>query len=186
MADSIFNLIKARRSIRAYGKKHIPIRDIELCAEAARYAPSACNSQPWKFIIVTEPSIKKKISEKAFSGIFKMNSFAKYADAYIIVISDTLKFPAWLGGKLRGTDFRKIDTGIACSHIILQAQELGIGTCVLGWFNERVIKRSLHVPLNKKVELIIALGYTDQGSFMKGKNLKDKKQTIFSNTYDPL
>ena len=128
-------LAKERRSIRAYQKKSITREDLELCVEAARYSPSACNSQPWKFIVIDDDSTKEDVAKNAFSGLYNMNIFAQEAAAYVAVVSEKTNFTAWLGGKIRNTDFRHIDIGIACEQFVLQAQELGIGTCILGWFN---------------------------------------------------
>ena len=143
-------LAKNRRSVRKYMNKLIKHDNLELCVEAARYAPSACNSQPWKFIIVNNSPEIDKIKKNAFNGIYKMNTFAKDASAFIIIISEKMKIAAWLGSKISRTRFRSIDIGIACSHIALQAEDLGIGTCILGWFNARRIKQALSIPRSKK------------------------------------
>ncbi|MFH1395163.1 MAG: nitroreductase family protein [Candidatus Omnitrophota bacterium] len=180
--DTFHELAKTRRSIRAFTKQDIKNEDLRLCAETARYAPSACNSQPWKFTIINDPLLKEQIAKKVISGIYKMNSFAADASAYIAIIKEPIKMPAWLGGKIRNTNFQQIDIGIACSHLILQAQELGIGSCILGWFNERKLKRILKVPFSKKIELLIALGYTS-GKTLSEKVLKDKSKTVSFNQY---
>ena len=175
-------LAKTRRSIRAYEKRDITREDLRLCVEPACHAPSACNSQPWKFIIVDDPSVRKDISQTAFSGPYEMNAFASDASAFIIICTEETKFPAWMGGKLRNTDFRKIDLGIACSHIVLQAHELGIGTCILGWFNEKKIKKILSVPASRRIELVISLGYSAQ-KVIHEKDLKEGKKVLSFNTY---
>ncbi|MBD3426251.1 MAG: NAD(P)H nitroreductase [Candidatus Omnitrophica bacterium] len=175
-------LAKTRRSIRSYQDRAIPHSDLELCVEAARLAPSACNSQPWKFIVVEDPDTKNKISEKAFSGLYQMNSFAKKAASYIVIVAEKMKFPAWCGNKLRKTDFRRIDIGTACDHLVLQAQELGIGTCILGWFNEKEIRKILSVPRTKKIELVISMGYPS-ASPTHTKELKQKSDAVSFNKY---
>jgi len=180
--QTFLDLIKQRRSIRAYEARPIAREDLELCVEAARYAPSTCNAQPWKFIAVDDANTKTAISKHVFSGFYNMNSFAKEAAAFVAVVSERTKFPAWLAGKFRSTDFRHIDIGIACAHIVLQAQELGIGTCVLGWFNEKKFKKILSVHPLKKIELVIALGYPKDAQLHE-KALKDKKETVSFNKY---
>ncbi len=126
---TFIGLAKSRRSIREYDGSRIERTDLESMIEAARYAPSACNSQPWRFIIVDDPSKKKTLAKEALSGLHSMNSFAHDASAYIVILSDRIKPFAWLGQKIKNTDFRRMDIGIACSHLILQAQDIGIGTC---------------------------------------------------------
>jgi nitroreductase len=180
---TLIQLVRSRRSVRSYDRREVRRSDLELCVEAACHAPSACNSQPWKFIIIDDPAKKKAIAKDVLSGLYSMNSFAGEASAFIALISEKVKFPVWVGGKLRNTDFRRIDTGIACGHLILQAQELGIGTCILGWFNERRLKKILSVPSSKKIELVIALGYPAQTEELHEKRLKDKSEVASFNKY---
>jgi nitroreductase len=179
---SFLKLAKKRRSIRSYTDKKIERKDLELCVEAARYAPSACNSQPWSFVIIDS---RKKVSQVAKACVYGppgLNSFAREARAFIAIISERQTLPAWLASKLRRVDFRDNDIGIATSHIVLQAQELGIGSCILGWFNEGKIKKILSVPFHKKIELIIAMGYPADIELAE-KKLKEKDKVVKYNSY---
>lgn len=176
------DLVKSRRSVRVYDKRNIKREDLELCIEAARHAPSACNSQPWKFIIIDDIAKKELIAASVLSGLYSMNTFAHKADVFIAIVSEKIKFLSWLGAKLRKTDYRHIDIGIACCQLLLQAQELGIGTCILGWFDERRLKKILSVPPVKKIELVIALGYPKNAK-PADKYLKDKSEIISFNKY---
>lgn len=154
-------LVKKRQSVRKYMPKPVPRQALERCLEAARLAPSACNSQPWSFAVVDDPKIKEELSGKAFSGIYSMNSFAKAAPVIIVVISERSNYAAKLGGFFKGTQYNLIDIGIACEHLILQAEEEGLGTCLLGWFNESEVKKILNIPKNKKVDILISIGYPE-------------------------
>ncbi len=180
---AFLELAKSRKSVRAYDNRCVRRKDLELCVEAACLAPSTCNSQAWKFIIIDEHAKREAVAKTVFSGLYKMNAFASEAAAFIVQISERVKFPAWVGGKLRNTDFRRIDAGIACAHLILQAQELGIGTCILGWFDEKRLKKILSVPSGKKIELVIALGYPAQPEQLPEKRLKDKNEVVSFNKY---
>lgn len=155
----LLDLIKKRRSVRKYIDKPIPRNDLLKCIEAARLAPSANNSQPLKFIIIDDPLLKDKIGKKAFSGIHSINKFAKDAPALIVVVSEKEIFSSAIGGYLQGTNFYLIDIGIACEHLVLQAAELGIGSCWIGWFNGNAIKKILKIPKLKRIDAIISLGY---------------------------
>ena len=179
---NFIDLVKTRRSVRSFDPRSIKREDLELCVEAGRHAPSACNSQPWKFIVIDDEEKKEAVKTKVFSGIYQMNTFARNADAFIVLVSEKTKTTAWLGQKIRNTDFRKIDTGIACQNIVLQAWELGIGTCILGWFDEKRIKKILSVPLFKKIELVIAMGYPSGVEFPE-KKLKDRDEVMSFNEY---
>ncbi len=166
---SFSDLIRKRRSTREFDRtKKISRKNLISCAEAGRMAPSACNSQPWKFIIIDSPDKIEAIRKDVISGPYNMNRFAGNATAFIAVCASKTKLPAWLGSKLKGTDYRSIDIGGACQYITLQAEDIGISSCILGWFNERKLKKILKVPFSVKIELLIALGYTrGTGSYEK-------------------
>lgn len=159
---ALLDLLKHRKSVRDFLDKPVEREKIMMCLEAARVAPSTCNSQPWKFIIVDDRELKNKLCRTAFSGIYRMNSFCKTAPVVVVVISEKSKFLARIGGFFRGIKYYLIDIGIACEHFVLQAEELGLGTCWIGWFDERAVKSILNVPRSKKIDILIALGYYDR------------------------
>jgi nitroreductase len=132
---------------------------IELCLEAARLAPSACNAQPWKFVVADDPELKARLARAAFSGIFSMNSFAARAPAIVAALALPGSFLPRLAGSLQGKQYRLIDLGIACEHFILQAAELGLGTCWIGWFDARKVKKLLDPAVKGDPVALIAVGY---------------------------
>ena len=152
-------LIQKRRSVRRYSGRAISKEDIRKCLEAARLAPSACNSQPWTFMVIDDPALKDRVAGKIFSGIYSMNKFAKEAPVLVAVISEKGKFLSRVGGQVRDTQYYLVDIGIACEHFILQAQELGIGSCWIGWFDEKALKETMKISKDKKIDIVIALGY---------------------------
>ncbi|MFC1951985.1 nitroreductase family protein [Chloroflexota bacterium] len=156
------DLLKHRKSIRGFLDKPVERDKILTCLEAARLAPSACNSQPWKFVVVDDSQLKNKLCDAAFSGIYSINTFCKTAPVIVAVISEKSKFLAGIGGMLRDTKYYLIDIGIAIEHFVLQAEELGLGTCWIGWFNEGAVKPILNIPRSKKIDIVIALGYYDK------------------------
>jgi nitroreductase len=156
---NFLDLVKKRQSVRKYAPRPVPRDAIERCLEAARLAPSACNSQPWSFIVLDDEGLKNEVAEKAFSGAYKMNSFAKAAPVLIVVVTERSTYFARLGGFFRGTQYNLIDIGIACEHFVLQAAEEGIGACWMGMFHEKAVKKILGVPKDKKIDVIISLGY---------------------------
>ena len=164
-------LVRQRRSVRKYSPKPVPREIIDRCLEAARLAPSACNSQPWSFIVVDEEKCKNRLAEEAFSGAYSMNAFAKSAPVLIVVVTERSGYIARLGGYFKGVQYSLIDIGIACEHLILQAEEDGLGTCWLGWFNEKAVKKALDLPNDKKVDIIISMGYPVEQEY-RDKNRK--------------
>ena len=152
-------LVHKRRSVRRYSDRPVAKEDILRCLEAARLAPSGCNSQPWHFIVIDEAGLRKRVAERIFSGLYNMNKFAREAPVLVAVVSEKEKFLASFGGQVRDTSYCLVDIGIACEHLILQAQELGIGSCWMGWFDEKALKEELKISPDKKNDIVIALGY---------------------------
>jgi len=171
-------LARARYSSRSYKSDPVEREAVERCLEAARLGPSACNSQPWKFIVCNSDPFRQTLVEQAFSGIYSMNAFAKKAPVIIAVVRQSSQYASKLGGMFRGTDFSLLDIGMACEHLVLQAAEEGLGTCILGWFNEKNVKKLLDLPFSAKVDLLISLGHpAEKGSRPKNrKNLDDIRE----------
>lgn len=126
------------------------------CLEAARLAPSACNSQPWKFVVVDEPELLKEMASAA-AGM-GMNKFAAQAPVIVAVVLEKMNFTASIGSVIKDKEYSLLDVGIAVEHFCLQATELGLGTCILGWFDEKKVKKLLGIG-NRRVPLLITLGY---------------------------
>lgn len=151
-----YELAKLRESTRKYGENKIKREDIIKCIKAASVAPSACNSQPWKFIIVDDDSIVQKFSSFLRSKIVSINKFTSNCKSFVVVVEEPSKLV--LGGKFKNLKFAKIDIGLATENFCLQAAELGIGTCIMGMFHERKVKNILKIPNDRKVRLVIAVG----------------------------
>ncbi|MFC2097494.1 nitroreductase family protein [Bacteroidota bacterium] len=152
-------LAKIRQSVRKYSDQSVDREKIELCLEAARIAPSASNSQPWYFIVVDEPELKEKVAKETFGTIFSFNHFTMQSPVLIVVITEKSKTITRIGQKIKNKIYNQYDVGIASEHFCLQAAELGLGTCLLGWFNEKKLKKVLSMPDNKQIDMIITLGY---------------------------
>lgn len=158
---SFLELAKKRYSVRNYKPDPVPAEAVDRCIEAARLAPSACNSQPWKFVVIDDPQLRPQLAETAFEGLFnKFNHFAFKAPVLVLIVSERQNLFARFGNIVKSKNFNQMDVGIAAAHFCLQAAEEGLGTCMLGWCNENRVKKRLAIPKNKRVELIIAVGYS--------------------------
>lgn len=155
----ILDIIKSRQSTRSFLAKQVPRETIGECLKAAQLAPSACNAQPWHFIVVDEPELKNQLCDKIFNGPYAVNAFARQAPVIIVVVSGVNSLMTKIGGLLRKTPFYLIDVGIAVEHFILAACEKNLSSCWIGWFNEKEAKKFFKIPKNKKVPCIIPLGY---------------------------
>jgi len=167
-------LVNKRQSVRKYSDKIVEREKIERCLEAARLAPSACNSQPWKYIVVDDPELKEKVAKETFSTIASFNKFVLQAPVIIAIVMEKPSLISQFGGRVKDKDFYLIDIGITAEHFCLQAAEEGLGTCMLGWFNERAVLKLLEIPAKKRIGLLITLGYpADEPRNKIRKNFKD-------------
>ena len=155
-------LVLQRRSVRKYRPQPVEKEKLLACLEAARLAPSACNAQPYKFIVVDDPAARDKLAVAAFSGLYSATRFAAQAAVLVVVVSQKGKLSAWLGNQVRDTDFRLVDIGIAAEHFVLAAQEQGLGTCWLGWFDAKKAAKALDLPAGCKAEVMLSVGYPDE------------------------
>jgi nitroreductase len=176
-------LARKRRSVRRYEDLPVEKEKILACIEAARIAPSACNSQPWHFIIVDDEKTRLVIGESAENKIAKMNLFVKKAPVIIAVVTEPSNLSASFGSLLKHKPYNIMDMAIAVEHFCLQAADLGLGTCILGWFQERKVKRILGVPWRKRIHLLITLGYPADGSHERKKNRKAIQDIMSFNKY---
>ena len=152
-------LIMKRQSDRKYAPKPVAKEDILKCLEAARMSPSACNAQPWKFVVVDERAKLMAVSEAAIG--LGMNKFTVQAPVLVAVVQEKMNLEAKAGALLKNKDYSMMDLGMAVEHFCLQAADLGLGTCIMGWFDEKKVMKILGVPRSRRVQLIIALGHPD-------------------------
>ncbi|SHF42601.1 Nitroreductase [Bacteroides luti] len=173
-------LVKARQSDRAYDMtRDVEPEKLERVLEAARLAPSACNAQPWKFVAITDKELSKEVG-KATAGL-GMNKFAKDAPVQILVVEESANISSLLGGKVKDKHFPLIDVGIAAAHITLAAESEGLGSCILGWFDENKIKSLTGIPAGKRLLLVITIGYSAKPK--RTKLRKEKSKVISFNKY---
>ena len=149
----VFEAIKGRRSIRAFKNLDIPEETIERLIDAARWAPSAGNIQPWEFIIVRNPETKRKLAEAALN-----QTFIEEAPVVIVVCADHERSSRGYGS--RGATLYCIqDTAAAIQNIHLAATALKLGTCWIGAFREEPVKKTLGIPDGLRPVAIIPVGH---------------------------
>ena len=140
----VFEAIKERRSIRSYKDKPIEEEKLQRLLEAAHLAPSAKNRQNWKFIVVKERKIREKLVPACYDQEF-------IAEAPVVIAGVANPAFKWY----------RIDMGIAFEHIALEAVDLGLGTCWIGAFDERMVSDILNVPENLETVILMTIGYPD-------------------------
>ena len=178
--NDFLQLAASRQSDRAYDKSRpVEKEKLERILEAARLAPSACNAQPWKFVVIDNPELSVQVG-KATAGL-GMNKFAKDAPVHILIVEESMNITSFLGAKIKDKYFPLIDIGIAAAHITLAAESQGLGSCILGWFDEKEIKRLTGIPSGKRLLLDITIGYPIKEK--RKKSRKPKEKVISFNRY---
>jgi len=176
-------LILARQSVRKYVKKPVEEDKLNQCLEAARLAPSASNSQPWSFVVVDQEPIRTNVAKATFSDIKLINKFTLQAPVLIVIVMEKAKLITRLAMMVKKKEWPLIDIGIAAEHFCLQAAELGIGTCMIGWFEEDKIKKLLQIPTDKSIGLVISIGYNADGYPQRTKIRKPIEEIVRYNKY---
>jgi len=180
---SFKELCEMRQSTRRYDSKPVEREKILECAEAARLAPSACNSQPWHFVVAEERELCDKLAELTSSKIMKMNMWVKNVPVIIAVVTEPSNMTASIGAFIKRKEYNVIDVSMAVEHFCLRATTLELGSCILGWFNEQKVKKLLNIPRRKKVHLLITLGYPMEGDRIRKKARKQLRDIVSFGSY---
>lgn len=170
-------ILHARQSCRHYDEtRSIEPEKLEAILSAARLAPSACNGQPFH-ITVCRGETAKAAAELTL-GRAGMNKFAAQAPVLLVVSEAPYCASAALGAKLKNNDYRSMDIGIAAAFMTCEATAQGLGSCILGWFDDEKLRALCH--LEHPVRLVLTLGYPSAEETPREK--KRKPLSELSNT----
>jgi len=161
------SIASARQSCRSYDESR-PVEKEKLDAilEAGRLSPSACNGQPYHFTLCRGEAAKAVA--KACQGM-GMNKFAAQAKVLLVISEENYVKSAAMGAKVKKNDYRSIDIGIVCAYITAEAAAQGLGTCILGWFDDDKLRKLC--DLKHPVRLVVTLGYP--ADTLRNKKRKD-------------
>jgi len=148
-------LLLSRQSVRKYLDQPVEAQKLEQLIDAVRLAPSACNAQPWTLILVDEPELKNKVARATCSKAFGLNSFAIQAPVIAVLVLEQPPWTVRMGALIQRREFPLIDIGIAAAQFCLRATDLGLATCMMGWFDEKAVKKLLCIPGQRRIGLII-------------------------------
>lgn len=158
-------LLHRRQSCRAYDPDRPVEREkILRCLEAARLSPSACNSQPYHLTACTGELARQAAPLVQGEG---HNGFAAQVPCFVVISEAPYNPSAAMHARLTGRDYRSLDIGIAAAHLTLAAADQGLGSCLLGWFDEEKLRTLL--GLEGEVRLVMALGYARPGDPLREK-----------------
>lgn len=147
--------IRERRSIRKFKKQKVSGEKVAHLIEAASYAPSAGNIQPWEFVVVKKQTVKKKLAEATYNQDLITN-----ASVVIVVCADEKRSSMGYGSRGR-TLYCLQDTAAATQNILLTAQSLGLGACWVGSFNEDEVREAVKAPEGVRPVIMIPIGYPE-------------------------
>ncbi|MBQ7035985.1 MAG: nitroreductase family protein [Clostridia bacterium] len=173
--ENLLKLIETRESCRNFDTR--PVDKALLCrmVEAARLSPSACNSQPWRFTVVSGE--KRAALAQCTQGL-GMNKFTNDAPAFIVISEEKATLMAKIAGSVKDQHYAPIDIGLTTAHLCLAATALGLSTCILGWFDEAEVKALLGDTVGSRIRLILAVGYAKNDS-LRPKKRKDMEEILY-------
>ena len=176
------DLATKRQSDRAFDPNRSVEQDkIEKIIQAARLAPSACNSQPWHMIVVTDKAKLSELANAVVGKVVDFNHFAKQAPLHIIIVEERKNLTSTVGCLVKDKNFSQMDIGILSSYITLSAASQGLGSCIMGWFDEKKVRQVLDIPSGKRVLLDIVIGYSTQA--LREKKRKAIEDIVSYDTY---
>jgi nitroreductase len=171
MNDNDFKaLVLKRGSCRAFANRPVEKEKIISIVETARFAPSACNGQPWKVHAVLSKEQRDRVAT-ALQGL-GMNKFASNVPAFLVITEEKGKFLPAAVDLLKKVDYGALDIGIFTAHLALAATAAGLSSCIIGWFDARAIQKALGIK--SKIRLVLALGYTEKETGTKRRKRIDE------------
>lgn len=167
-------IAQVRQSCRSYdAEREIEEEKLAAILEATRLSPSACNGQPYHLTVCKGETAQAVAAATMGMG---MNKFAAQAPVLVVISEEPYVKSAALGAKLKGNDYRSIDIGIAAAYLTAEAAAQGLGSCILGWFDDDKIRKLC--DLSAPVRLVITLGYPKEGDSLRTKKRKDLQELV--------
>lgn len=170
-------LAATRESCRAYSERPVPKEEIKTVLETALLSPSACNSQPWRFI-VCEGETAKKLPDCIINPVLPINRWVVEVPVFLVVCETKAK----LMGGVTSQKYAQMDVGIATAALCFAASEQGLSTCILGSFSQKKVKALLGIPKDSTVRLIVTLGYATKDG-VRQKNRRAYEELVSYNQW---
>ena len=169
-----YEIAQNRQSCRSYdAAREIEEEKLSAILAATRLSPSACNGQPYHLTVCRGETAKAVAAATMGMG---MNKFAAQAPVLVVISEEPYVKSAALGAKVKGNDYRSIDIGIAAAYLTAEAAAQGLGSCILGWFDDEKIRKLC--DLTAPVRLVITLGYPKEGDPLRTKKRKDLSELV--------
>ena len=167
-------IARSRQSCRGYEEgKAVEQEKLDAVLEAVQLAPSACNGQPYHVTVCRGEAVETVAMACRGMG---MNKFAAQAPVLLVLSEMPYVKSAAMGARVKNNDYRSIDIGIAAAYLTAEAAAQGLGTCILGWFDDARIREVC--GLEYPVRLVITLGYPREGDALRKKVRKDLQELV--------
>lgn len=166
----------ARQSCRSYDiTRPVERAKLDAVLAAARLAPSACNGLPWH-ITVCHGDAARTVAEACMG--MGMNKFATQAPVLLVISEKPYVRSAAVAAERKGNDYRSMDIGIAVAYLTAEAAAQGLGSCILGWFDDKKVRDVCSLPESEPVRLVITLGYAAPGEVIRPKTRKPLEELV--------
>ncbi len=179
-------MLLKRESCRAYADKPVAREDLLKLCEAGRLSPSACNSQPWKFIVVDEPEARQRLCDALLLDGGKTGApWREQCPAFIVLVEQEarlMRFALEYFGDSQ--HFARNDVGMACMSMCYQAVELGLSTCIIGMIDQKKTRAALGIPEEYETRLILAVGYSAEDAPPREKKRKSLEDIVCLNGWE--
>ncbi|MDR1470397.1 MAG: nitroreductase family protein [Spirochaetaceae bacterium] len=156
MSDFL-ELCKQRQSCRGFSEQPVEHDTLARCVEAGRLAHSACNAQPWSFVVVENPEVVAQIAQ--CGQPLHQNAWLGSTKAFIIILEEHAVLSPVISCFLDSQYFAKGDLGAATAYVCLEAAAQGLGSCIIGVYDRKKICELLNIPVEKQFGALIALGH---------------------------
>ena len=167
-------IARNRQSCRSYDPaRAVESEKITAILESARLAPSACNSQPYHITVCSGESAR--VVADGITGM-GMNKFASDVPLMLVISEDSYSATAALGAKIKKNDYRSIDIGILSAYITAEAAAQGLGSCIIGWLDDKKLRAALNI--SGTIRLVICIGYAKEGDPFREKKRKDINELV--------
>ena len=172
---NFLEMANIRQSCRSYDEsRSVEQEKLDAILEAVRLSPSACNGQPYH-ITVCRGNAAKQVALLT-RGMGGMNKFAVEAPVLLVISEMPYVRSAALGAKAKNNDYRSMDIGIATAYLTAEAAAQGLGTCILGWFDDEKVRAIC--GLEQPVRLIVTLGYPKADDQLRPKKRKELSELV--------
>lgn len=174
-------LVRMRESCRVYQERPVEREKLEKLVEVGHLSPSACNAQPWKYIIVDEAEAKAKLMDAFDDDGINCCKWGAGVPAFIMICEEEAHLLPKVSGRYDSQHFAQIDIGLTAMTMCYEALELGLSTCMVGIVNQKKVHEYFQIPEERTVRLVLAVGYAPEETVLRKKVRKGLEEVCSYN-----